>query len=300
MASDFKLRGIIPALVTPFTKDGDIDEKALRGIVQFQLKSGVNAFYALGTTGSGPAMEPSERKRVAEIVVEETNGRVPVIVQVGASEPTAVLELARHAEKIGADAVASLTPFYYHPGEEAIIEYYEKISRASSLPLFVYNIPPNTGFNVDVKLLERLSRIPRLVGIKDSSGDFAQLLDYMYTVPDGFNVITGTDSYLFSALCAGIHGGVSAIANAFPEHFVAMYEAYKAKDFEQGKALQIKARALRNALSTPPLAPILETLKMRGLASGYVRLPFRSMHSQEIEALRVAVNRILPELKLIA
>ena len=298
MANSFKLRGVVTALVTPFTQQGEVDEESLHEIVQFQLKNGVNGFYPLGTTGMGPAMEMSERKRVAEIVVEETNGRVPVIVQIGASDSMASLELARHAEKIGADAVASLTPFYYHPGEEAIIEYYEKISRTTNLPLFVYNIPPNTGFNVDPKLLERLSRIPKIVGIKDSSGDFNQLLDYLRTVPDEFNVITGTDSYLFSALCAGIHGGVSAVANSFPEHVVAMYEAYKAKDLERGKIAQIKVRTIRNALSTPPLAPILEILKMRGLKSGYVRLPLRSMHAQEIEALRATVNHVLPELKL--
>jgi len=298
MANNFKLRGIVTALVTPFTQNGEVDEEALREIVQFQLRSRVNGFYPLGTTGMGPAMETSERKRVAEVVVKETNGRVPVIVQVGASNPNASLELARHAEKIGADAVASLTPFYYHPGEDAIIEYYEKISRATDLPLFVYNIPPNTGFNVNAKLLERLSRIPKVVGIKDSSGDFTQLLDYLRIVPDEFNVITGTDSYLFSAFCAGLHGGVSAIANAFPEHFVELYEAYKAKDLEKGKTVQMKMRAIRNALSTPPIAPILETLKMRGLRSGYVRLPLRRMHPQEIEALRATVNHILPELKL--
>ena len=203
-------------------------------------------------------------------------------------------------EKIGADALASLTPFYYHPDEEAIIEYFQKLSRATSLPLFVYNIPPNTGFNVDAKLLQKLSGIPNVVGIKDSSSDFTQLLDYLRLVPDDFNVIPGTDSYLFSALCAGVHVGVSATASAFPEPFVEMYEAYTARDFEKGKALQIEIRALRNALSAPPLAPILEILKMRGLRSGYVRLPLRSMHSNEIEALRETVNRILPELKLIA
>lgn len=240
MAEKFRLRGIIPALVTPFTQNGEVDEEALREIIRFQLKARVSGFYPLGTTGLGPAMEAHEREHVAEVVVKEVNRRVPVIVQVGACEPTISLELARHAEKIGADAVASLTPFYYHPGDEAIIEYYQKLSRTTSLPLFVYNIPPNTGFNVDAKLLQKLSGIPKVIGIKDSSGDFTQLLDYMRNVPENFNVITGTDSYLFSALCAGIRGGVSATANAFPEHFVEMYEAYKAKDFEKGKALQIK------------------------------------------------------------
>jgi len=300
MVDNFRLRGILTALVTPFTQNGEVDEESLREIVRFQLKTRVDGFYVLGTTGMGPAMETDERKRVAEVVVEETKGHVPVIVQVGACEPTISLELARHAEKIRADAVASLTPFYYHPGDEAIIEYYQKLSRTTSLPLFIYNIPPNTGLNVDAKLLRKLSEIPKVIGIKDSSGDFTQLLDYMRNAPDDFNIITGTDSYLFSALCAGIHGGVSATANVIPEYFVEMYEAYKAKDFEKGKALQIKIRALRNALSTPPLAPILEVLKMRSLKGGFVRLPLRSMHSNEIEALRVTVNRILPEIKLTA
>ncbi len=300
MTDKFTVRGIITALVTPFGKDGQVDEEALRELVQFQVKSGVNGFFPLGTTGMGPAIEPGQRKQVAELVVDEVNGRSPVIVQVGASDPAVSLDLARHAEKIGADAVASLTPFYYHPGEEATIDYYEKLSRATELPLLVYNIPPNTGNNIDAKLLLKLSRIPKLVGIKDSSRDFSQLLDYLNTVPDGFNVINGTDSYLFSALCAGVHAGVSATANAFPELFVEMYQAYRAGDLEKGRALQIKVHSLRDALSQPSIAPILETLKMRGLRGGFVKAPLRSMQADEIEALRTSVTRLMPEMRLTA
>jgi 4-hydroxy-tetrahydrodipicolinate synthase len=298
MVHSFRLRGIIPALITPFTLNGEVDEEAIREIIRFQLKSGVHGFYPLGTTGLGPAMDLTERKRVAEIVIREVNGQVPVIVQVGSCEPTISLELARHAEKTGADGVASLTPFYYHPDDEAILEYYQKLSQVTMLPTFVYNIPQNTGFNVEPSLLARLSVIPNLVGIKDSSGNFSQLLDYMRIVPSDFNVIPGTDSYLFSALCAGVEAGVSATASAFPEIFVEMYEAYNRRDFEKGRALQITIRALRNSLSTPSLAPILEVLRMRGLKSGYMRLPLRSLHSDEVEALRATVNRILPQLKL--
>jgi len=300
MAGGFTLRGIVPALVTPFTEDGRVDEGALRELLQFQLKSGVNGFFPLGTTGMGPAMEASQRKQVAEIVVEETRKRLPVIVQVGAVNPATSLELARHAEKIGADAVASLTPFYYQPGEEAVLEHYSKLSESTNLPVFVYNIPRNTGNNVDAKLLAQLSKIPRIVGIKDSSRDFSQLLDYLRVVPDGFNVINGTDSYLFSALCAGVHGGVSATANAFPELFVEMYQAYKMRDFEKGKALQIKIHSLRDALSKPPIAPILEVLKLRGLNSGHVRPPLRSMNADERASLRTSVSRLLPDLALSA
>jgi 4-hydroxy-tetrahydrodipicolinate synthase len=300
MADNFTLRGIITALVTPFTKDGQIDEEALRELVQFQLKSRVNGLFPLGTTGMGPAMEAGQRKRAAEIVVEEVKGRVPVIIQVGTLDTNASLDLARHAERIGADAVAGLTPFYYHPGEEAIINYYERLSRATNLPLLVYNIPPNTGNNIDAKLLLKLSKIPKVVGIKDSSRDFSQLLDYLQTAPDWFNVITGTDSYLFSALCAGSHGGVSATANPFPELFVEMYEAYKARNFDKGKALQIKIHSLRDLLGKPPIAPLLEAMKMRGLKSGFVKPPLRSMSAEEIEDLHASLGRVVPEIKLAA
>lgn len=300
MSTSFTIRGIITALLTPFTEDGQVDEGALRELVQFQIKSGVNGFFALGTTGMGPAMEAPQRKRVAEIVVEETHNRLPIIVQVGASNPATSLELAQHAEKIGADAVASLTPFYYQPDEEAVLEHYSKLSQSTNLPLFVYNIPRNTGNNVDAKLLAKLCRIPHIVGIKDSSRDFSQLLSYLAIVPNGFNVINGTDSYLFSAFCAGVQGGVSATANAFPELFVEMYHAYKVADFEKGKSLQLKVHSLRDVLSHPPLAPILEVLRLRGLKGGHVRPPLRSLSVDERAFLRSSVSRLLPDLTLTA
>jgi len=300
VADGFTVRGIVTPLVTPFTEDGQVDEGALRELIQFQLKSGINGFYPLGTTGMGPALEASQRKQVAELVVKETHKRVPVIVQVGAVNPATSLELALHAEKIGADAIASLTPFYYQPDEAAVLAHYSMLSKATGLPVFVYNIPRNTGNNVDAKLLAKLCRIPRIVGIKDSSGNFSQLLDYLTVVPADFNVINGTDGYIFSALCAGVHGGVLATANAFPELFVEIYQAYKMGDFERGKVLQIKVHSLRDVLSRPQIAPILEVLKLRGLKSGNVKLPLRSMSVDEKVSLRASVSRLLPDLALTA
>ncbi len=294
--ASLKLHGIITALLTPFSSNGQVDEAAIRELVQFQIKSGVNGLFPLGTTGMGPAMEPGERKQVAEIVVNEANGRVPVIVQVGAADPAASVDLARHAEKCGADAVACLTPFYYHPGTDATIEHFKRMATSTKLPVLVYNIPSNTGNNVDAKLLAQLSRIPNIVGIKDSSRDFPQLLDYLANVPPGFAVINGTDSYLFSAFCAGVNAGVSATANAVPELFVEMYGAFKASDLTKGARLQRKIHSLRAAMSNPPLTPLLEVLKMRGLKSGYVRSPLRSMTSEEVAALRSTVAGLAPEI----
>jgi len=299
MSQLFAVRGIITALVTPFTSRGEVDEDSLREIVLFQLKSGVNGLFVNGTTGLGPVMNPDQRKRVAEITVQETKRRIPVIVQVGGVDPEVCLNLATHAEKIGSDAVASVTPFYYQPGEEALIEHYRKLSEATNLPIFVYNIPRNTGNNVDASLLLRLSKVPRVIGIKDSSRDFSQLLDYLHVVPDGFNVVNGTDSYQFSAFCAGVQAGVSATANVIPELFVEMYNSYKARSFEEGKALQSKIHAARTAMSKPPIAPLLEALRMRGLRGGSVKAPLRSMTKTEIEILHESLSRILPEIKLV-
>jgi 4-hydroxy-tetrahydrodipicolinate synthase len=293
------LRGIITALLTPFSATGEVDDGALEELVDFQIRSRINGLFPLGTTGMGPAMEPAERKRVAEIVVKSVNGRVPVIVQVGDSNPKVSLELARHAENLGADAVACLTPFYYHPGTDSIVEHYRRLTEATKLPVLVYNIPRNTGVNVDAKLLVQLSRIPNVVGIKDSSRDFSQLLDFLSVVPKGFTVINGTDSYQFSAFCAGVDAGVSATANPFPELFVQLYEAYRSNSIKTGQELQAKIHSLRDVMSSPPLAPLLEVLKLRGLKSGSVRPPLRSMNSSEIASLRTAVSRLMPELSVV-
>jgi 4-hydroxy-tetrahydrodipicolinate synthase len=298
MRNALNLHGIITALVTPFSTNNDVDEAALEELVHFQVRSGVHGLFALGSTGMGPAMEPDERKRVAEIVVRSTNGEVPVIVQVGDANPKVTLDLARHAEEAGADAVASLTPFYYQPGADAVIEHYTRLTQATELPVLIYNIPRNTGNNVDAKLLHQLSRIPNVVGIKDSSRDFSQLLDYLRTVPEGFAVINGTDSYQFSAFCAGVNAGVSATANPVPELFVRMYEAYKSGDLKRGQELQKRIHAIREAMSNPPLAPFLEALKIRGLKSGLVRPPLRRMNLEEIASLRATFSQLMPELSI--
>ncbi len=299
MSVDFRLHGIITALSTPFSTTGVVEEDSLRELVEFQIERKVNGFFSLGTTGLGPIMKAEQRKQVAEIVVEEARGRLPVIVQIGASDPLQSLELAAHAEKIGADAVASLTPFYYQPGEDAILQYYSRLSETTKLPILVYNIPRHTGNNVDAKLLLNLSKISNVVGIKDSSRDFSQLLDYLEIAPPAFNVINGTDSFHFSALCAGARAGVSAGANAFPELFVGLYEAYREGNLDRGRQLQLKIHAMRTVLTNPPIAPLLEVLRMRGLKSGLVKPPLRSMYPRETQELRAYLGRLLPEIKLI-
>ena len=270
----------------------------MRELVRFQLDSGIHGFFPLGTNGMGPSTESEERKKVAEIVVSETAGRIPVIIHVGAADPDTSIELAIHAQKIGASAVASVTPFYYNPDNQAIVNYYTQLSEATSLPTFVYNIPRHTGNNVSVELLSQLSKIPGIVGIKDSSRDFSQLLDYLNSAPLGFNVISGTDSFIYPALCAGTQAGVSAIANAFPELLVQLYTKYEKGELNEARQIQLRIHSFRAILEKPPITPLLETLRMRGLRSGKVKLPLRSMTPTEIQALRDSLRKAVPEVNL--
>jgi 4-hydroxy-tetrahydrodipicolinate synthase len=299
MTLELPLQGVITALVTPFTAEGIVDREALREVVNFQLARKISGLFVCGTTGLGPAMAADQRKKVSETVTQVTGKRVPVIIQVGAADPQTSLELANHAEKVGADAIASLTPFYYKPGEDAMIEYFNRLSESTRLPIFVYNIPRLTGNNIDANLLLKLSKIPNIVGVKDSSQDFIQLVDYLAVLPRGFNILVGTDSFLFSALFAGAHGGISALANAFPELMVDIYNSFVHREAERGAGLQRQVHALRSLVIKPPVAPLLELLRLRGLKSGHVKLPLRSMTLQEVEELRSSVLRILPELTLV-
>jgi dihydrodipicolinate synthase/N-acetylneuraminate lyase len=245
----------------------------------------------------GLVMDAEQRKKVAEIVVSETAGRVPVIVHVGAAEPRIGIELAAHAQNIGASAVACVTPFYYHPDHSALIKHYAELAESTTLPVLVYNIPSDTGNNLNVETVARLSRIPGIVGIKDSSRDYSQLLDYLSVVPPGFNVITGTETFLLSALCLGMQAGVSGIANAFPDLMVRLYESFLKQDLNEAKKIQFIIQSLRPALTKPEIAPLLETLRMRGLKSGKVKPPLRSMTAEEVRKLHEFLCRALPDIE---
>ena len=282
--------------MTPFTQDGDIIEDSIRELVRFQLKAGVHGLFAFGTNGMGPAMEIPQRKKAAEAIVSETAGRVPVIVHVGGMDLRVAIELAAHAEKIGASAVACVTPFYYHPDTSAIMEHYKRLSESTTLPILLYNIPGNTGNNLTSDTVRRLSKIRGIIGIKDSSRDFLQLLDFLSISPPGFSVISGTDSFFLSALCAGVQAGVSGLANAFPELMVQVYDDYMRGDLTEGMKLQLKVHSLKAVLTKPEIAPLLETLRMRGLKSGTVKLPLRSMSTEEVRTLHESLRISFPEI----
>ncbi len=272
--SEKNIGGIIPPMLTAFDEQGNFDEKAQREIVSFLLDK-VQGLYPCGTYGSGVLMGVEERKRVAEVVIDEVAGRIPVIMHVGGASTRSVVELARHAEQAGATAVAAVPPIYYGFKEPEVERHFKALVDSVSIPVLIYNNPKTTGFSVSAPFLNRLAGIG-LSGVKDSSFDIMVFYSYLRTVKrEGFIPIVGTEALLLPAVVMGAHGSVSGLANAFPEPVVELFNAVKGGDMEEACLLQTKVSAMRDIMHYGPTLPMIQAvLRTRGVNAGYPRLPF--------------------------
>ena len=286
------LKGVFTALLTPFNNKGEVDLDSLRELINFVVDAEVNGLQILGSTGLSPLMSQVERKQVAEAVVESVSDSIQVIIHVGAADTETSLYLAKHAKDISADAITCVTPYYYTHDDESIFEHYRTLASAVDLPIFIYNIPRYTGYDIPVTIIKRLAEIPNIVGIKDSSRDFSHILDILQEIPEDFTLFSGPDKFMFSSLTAGATGCISAIANVFPEICVNIYRAAVNKDYVVGKKFQAKLNAALRYFDKPLLSPLFETLRLMGLKSGYTRLPLRSMSDKEKSRLEAGLERI--------
>jgi len=269
-----RITGVIPPLLTGFDEKGDYDAAAQKEITEY-LVGKVQGFYICGTYGSGPLMTGDERKRVAEDVVAQVNGRIPVIVHVGGCSTRSVVDLAVHAEGIGADAVAAVPPIYYGFGEDAVLRHFEALRAAVSIPVFVYNNPKTTGVSVTGSMLAKLVGIG-IDGIKDSSFNIIVFWDQMWAVQKpGFIPVIGTEALILPAVSMGAHAAVCGLANAIPEPVVELFQAVVAKDLEEAVVLQEKVSKMRDVMHLGPTLPMIQAvLKARGVNAGFPRLPF--------------------------
>jgi 4-hydroxy-tetrahydrodipicolinate synthase len=276
-----KVRGLFSAIITPFRGNGEVDVDRMSDLAQFQISKGVDGIYPCGTTGLGPMMKVDERKAVAEAVIGAARGKVPVVVQVGAADTASTVELARHAEKAGAYAVASLTPYYYKPGEKAIVKHFESVSAAVGIPVFAYNIPQFTGNNLQASTVADMARKGTIKGIKDSSRDLLQLLDLIDVVPEDFVVMNGTEEYGLFAIMAGADGLVSGGASALPEIFKSLVEAQLKGDYPAALAAHETVLKVKDLVKTAPISAYYSILKERGMDCGVPRAPFLPLGKEE-------------------
>lgn len=288
---EWTVRGIVPPMITPFDGHGRIHERALRDVVSF-LKKHVHGLYLCGTYGSGPLMTVHERKRCVEVVSEEISGDIPIIVHVGASNPSDSFVLARHAQQIGATAVASVPPFYYKHSAEAVFQYFVDLMDATDLPTYVYVNPGTVGYGVEPPLLKRLAE-HGLTGIKDSTFD----LLYFYKCIESlkgqkFNFVIGTEALIIPTLLMGATASVSGLANAYPEVVVELYNAIQAGNLGQAMEIQRRVVALREIQHYGASIPTIhEMLKLRGVNAGLPKPPFYELTDE----LKVRVKAALEE-----
>ena len=289
------LKGIIPPLTTPFTKSGDIYEEGLRRLVDFQVEKGVHGLFICGTYGSGPIMSVAERKRVHEIVIDQVAGRITVVAHVGSTSTAQSLELARHAEKTGADYVAAVPPYYYRHDERVVIEFFRTLASAVEVPFYVYNNPKTSGFTITPDVLRHLASVG-VAGIKDSGFgyiEFTHLVLAMADRPD-FRFIVGTEGIALPAFLSGAKGCVSGLANVFPEIMVELWDLFLAGEYEQAAKLQMRVNRARQILHIPSStnAACYRVLRERGIDVGCPKAPVLPVAEDKGRAMIEAFEQI--------
>jgi 4-hydroxy-tetrahydrodipicolinate synthase len=266
---NFQPKGIIPAMVTPVTSAGKINVEALRKLTNYLIQGGVHGLFPVGSQGEFYALTFEEKKRVIEVVVQETKERVPVYAGTGAVTTRDAVALTKMAEEAGASAVSILTPFFIRPNEEELFEHYSTIAKATRLPVLLYNNPQRTGVNISAEFVTQASKIENIVGIKDSSGDVTLTAEYIRRTGDKFSVLAGRDTLIYGTLCYGGKGAIAATANVAPRVVVEIYEAFQAGDWKRSLEAQFRLAPLRLAfdLGTFPVV-IKEALNLLGIDAG--------------------------------
>lgn len=290
------LKGCGTALVTPFKKDLSIDEDALRQFVEFQIAGGIDFLVPCGTTGESVTLSDDEQRRVIQIVVEESRGRVPVIAGAGGNNTAHVINLARECERLGVDGLLSVTPYYNKPMQEGLYQHFKAIAEATSLPIIVYNVPPRTNVNILPDTIVRLAEIPNIIGVKEASGDISQIAEIITRVPAEFKVLSGDDSMTVPLIALGGVGLISVAANEAPGEMTALTRGCLENNWDEARRLNRELWALMkvNFIETSP-GPVKAALVMMGKIEETYRLPMVPVTPQTKEKLRA----ILVDLKLI-
>jgi len=291
-----RLEGVIAPVITPFTKDEEIDEEKITEYLDFLIKHGVHGLFILGTNGEGPLLTLEEKKRVIKIAVEYINGRVPIIAGTGCISTKETIELSKYAEEVGANSVAIVTPYYYPVSQQGLIKHYTRIAESIDLPVIIYHIPDRTGNKINLDTLIQLAKIENIVGIKDSSKDITWFYNAVIMVREkrnDFYFFGGSDALIYTHLSLGGNGVVSAVANVFPEIVVELYEEFKRGNYESAKRSQDKILRIRRALKNGPyMAGVKGALKLRGMDFLEPRSPLQSLDEEELKRLEEDLRKI--------
>jgi len=279
--------GIIPAMVTPFTKSLEVNEQALRRLVNHCIDGGVHGVFAVGSQGEFWALTPDEKRRIWEVVVEETRGRVPVYGGTVGVTTRETIALTRLAKDAGVDAVSILTPYFISPTDDELFNHYKAVAEAIDIPIILYTNPARTGVKISVGLLARLAKVPGIIGIKDSSGDLELTAEYIRVAPPEFSVLMGRDTLIYAGLLYGTRGGIAATGNVKPALVAEIYDKFMAGDLKGALAAQRALAPLRLAFTWGSFPVVIkEALDLMGMECGPARAPVGPLAPEQRERLK--------------
>jgi 4-hydroxy-tetrahydrodipicolinate synthase len=289
MTAKTKFRGSFTALVTPF-KNGSVDEKAFRDLVEWQIAEGTNGLVPVGTTGESPTLSHQEHGDVVEWCVGQARGRVPVVAGAGSNSTKEAVELAKHAEKAGADAVLVVTPYYNKPTQEGLYQHFKAINDAIGIPILIYNIPPRSVIDMSVDTMKRLYELKNIAGVKDATANMARVTQQRAAMGEDFNQMSGEDITALGFMAHGGHGCISVTSNVAPRLCAEFQAACLKGDFSAALQLQDKLAPLHLNLfvETSP-APVKYALSLLGKCSNSVRLPMVPASEKAQIAVREAM-----------
>ena len=286
------IRGAFTALITPF-KSGRIDYNKMGELIEFQIKNNIDGLVVCGTTGESATLTYKEKKKLIKFVVETVNGRVPVMAGTGTNDTKHTIELSKYAEKVGVDYLLLVTPYYNKTSQAGLVSHYKAIANIVLIPIIIYNVPSRTGINILPDTILELSIVENIVGIKEASNNFSQLLEIMSKVPKNFSVLSGNDDSIIPLLSIGGTGVISVLSNIYPKEVHDMCQAYFDGDVKYAKDLQLKfAGIIRALFSEVNPMPIKDAMNLLKMDVGDPRLPLVNVQPSTHELLKTELNKI--------
>jgi 4-hydroxy-tetrahydrodipicolinate synthase len=285
------LTGCGTALVTPFKRDGQVDEASLRRFVEWQIAEGVHFVVPCGSTGEAATMTPAEHRRVVEITVETAAGRVPVVAGAGSNDTARAIALSKEMKAAGATHLLHVSPMYNKPPQRGIVAHFRAIADATDLPIVVYNVPGRTGSNIEAKTTLELARADNIVAVKEASGNIGQIADIIRDRPAGFSVLSGDDAVTLPVMALGGDGVISVVSNATPRLMAQLCDACSATDLATARTLHRKLQPwMAAAFVEPNPIPAKAALSMMGKIENVLRLPLVPLSDASISSVRSALQ----------
>lgn len=289
----YRMNGVVPPMITPFTQSGELDLEGLKTLVNY-LSEKVHGLFICGSYGCGPMMDVEERKKVTEVTLAENKGKVDVIAHVGSTSTRTSVELTKHAAAQGVQAVAAVGPYYFHHQRDSVLSFYEDLVKAANgVPVYVYNNPGFQGYTMDLNLVKGLRDVG-VHGIKDATFNIIEHAAYHRVLGDSFDIALGTEAMFLSAAALGTRAFIPGLGNAFPEMNVQMFEEAMRKDFDACRTTQFLINQMRDVmyLARSTQLAVYAMLELRGIVTTYPRKPFLSASEEEKTRMRNALKEL--------